>query len=142
MRFLFSPVVISSSQIHSKFNLSTDSETVQVMRWGLIPSFVPNALEQASSYKFATSNARAENILERPSYMDCIKHRRRCVVIAQGYIFRYSELFLLDFMSGGKKIERKCRIIFLWRVKMSHLCLWLASFQLTRNKQWVNFQIS
>ncbi|VDN96937.1 unnamed protein product [Rodentolepis nana] len=55
------------------------------MRWGLIPSFVPNALEKASSYKFATSNARAENILERPSYMDCIKHRRRCVVIAQGF---------------------------------------------------------
>ncbi|KAM3183782.1 hypothetical protein ACTXT7_009696 [Hymenolepis weldensis] len=81
----YNPVVISSSQIHPKFNLSTDSETVQVMRWGLIPSFVPNALEQASSYKFATSNARAENILERPSYMDCIKHRRRCVVIAQGF---------------------------------------------------------
>ncbi|VDL59895.1 unnamed protein product [Hymenolepis diminuta] len=93
-KFLFSPVVISSSQIHSKFNPSTDSETVQVMRWGLIPSFVPNALEQASSYKFATSNARAENILERPSYMDCIKHRRRCVAIAQGYIFRYSEAFV------------------------------------------------
>ncbi|KAM7542357.1 hypothetical protein Aperf_G00000006733 [Anoplocephala perfoliata] len=76
-----SPVIIASSQIHPKVNSATNYEIVQVMRWGLIPSFVSNA----SSNRFATTNARAESILERPSYMDCIKHRRRCVIVAEGF---------------------------------------------------------
>lgn len=81
----YSPVIIASTHVNSAFQSSAQSEVIQVMLWGLIPSFVSNALEQASSgNKFATANARAENILERPSYMDCIKHRRRCVVVAQG----------------------------------------------------------
>ncbi|VDK39340.1 unnamed protein product [Taenia asiatica] len=85
--FLYSsPVIIASTHVNSAFEANAQLEIIQVMLWGLIPSFVSNALEQASSgNKFATANARAENILERPSYMDCIKHRRRCVVVAQGY---------------------------------------------------------
>ncbi|CDS39525.1 protein of unknown function DUF159 [Echinococcus multilocularis] len=83
----FNPVIISSSHLNSAFECNAQLGIVQVMLWGLIPSFVTNALQQASSgNKFATANARAENILERPSYMDCIKHRRRCVILAQGII--------------------------------------------------------
>lgn len=79
-------MIISPAHLNFDFDSKAQYEVVQVMRWGLIPSFVPNALEQAkSSSKFATANARVENILERPSYMDCIKQQRRCVVIAQGY---------------------------------------------------------
>lgn len=87
--FLPSPIIIASSHIHPKVDSASDYEIVQVMRWGLIPSFVSSSLGHTSSNKFATTNARAETILERPSYMDCIKHRRRCVVIAEGYILKF-----------------------------------------------------
>lgn len=93
----FNPVIISSSHLNSAFECNAQLGIVQVMLWGLIPSFVSNTLQQASSgNKFATTNARAENILERPSYMDCIKHRRRCVILAQGF-YEWKKL------EGGKK---------------------------------------
>ncbi|VDM30487.1 unnamed protein product [Hydatigera taeniaeformis] len=91
------PVIIASAHANPSLKSNGHSEVVQIMLWGLIPSFVSNALEQASSGgKFATANARAENILERPSYMDCIKHHRRCVVVVQGF-YEWKKL------AGGNK---------------------------------------
>ncbi|KAL5108055.1 Abasic site processing protein HMCES [Taenia crassiceps] len=90
------PVIIASTHVNSAAE-SNVQLVIQVMLWGLVPSFVSNSLKQASfGNKFATANARAENILQRPSYMDCIKHRRRCVVVAQGF-YEWKRL------EGGKK---------------------------------------
>ncbi|VDD82396.1 unnamed protein product [Mesocestoides corti] len=81
----FNPVLISPTHVKS-CDEDDSAGIIQVMRWGLIASFVPNAVQQASSSsKFATANARAEGILQRPSYRDSFKHGRMCVVVTQGF---------------------------------------------------------
>lgn len=63
-----------------------DEKTVQVMHWGLIPSFVPDAVKQASKpSQFSTANARADTLFERPAYRESLRRGWRCVVIAQGF---------------------------------------------------------
>lgn len=60
--------------------------SVQEMRWGLIPSFVPNHVELASksSHNFATANARSDTLAQRPAYRSSIQHGWRCVIVCQG----------------------------------------------------------
>ena len=50
-----------------------------LMRWGLIPSW---AKDMSIGYRMI--NARAETVAERPSYRTAL-HRRRCLVIADGF---------------------------------------------------------
>lgn len=52
---------------------------VRPMRWGLIPNW---ARDKAIGARMI--NARAETLLEKPSFRSLV-HRRRCVVIADGY---------------------------------------------------------
>ncbi|VDL92992.1 unnamed protein product [Schistocephalus solidus] len=73
------PVIISATS-------GVDEKTVQVMHWGLIPSFVPDAVKQASKpSQFSTANARADTLFERPAYRESLRRGWRCVVIAQGF---------------------------------------------------------
>jgi putative SOS response-associated peptidase YedK len=50
------------------------------MRWGLIPPW----LDEASS-RYATFNARAESVTEKPAYRHAWKQAQRCVMPALGY---------------------------------------------------------
>jgi putative SOS response-associated peptidase YedK len=58
--------------------------TLEVMRWGLIPSW---AEEWAKASKIArtTFNARAEGIDSKPAFRGAWKAGRRCLVVADGY---------------------------------------------------------
>ena len=51
----------------------------KMMRWGLIPSWVKN-----DSFSSKMINARAETVLEKPSFYDLV-HKNRCVVLCDGY---------------------------------------------------------
>nr|VZI45278.1 unnamed protein product [Spirometra erinaceieuropaei] len=73
------PVIISAAH-------GAEEKTVQVMYWGLIPPFVPDAVQQASKpSRFCTANARADTLFERPAYRESLRRGWRCVVIAQGF---------------------------------------------------------
>ncbi|CAL8081926.1 unnamed protein product [Calicophoron daubneyi] len=54
---------------------------IQPMLWGLIPPFVRGD----SPFKFSTSNARIESLLEKPTYGLSMRQGKRCVVLAQGF---------------------------------------------------------
>ena len=56
---------------------------LQVFRWGLVPSWVKTAA-QAAEIRAKTLNARAETVLEKPSFRQAIR-RRRCLVPANGF---------------------------------------------------------
>ncbi|KAF8570120.1 hypothetical protein P879_03756 [Paragonimus westermani] len=54
---------------------------IQPMRWGLVPSFT----RDDSAGAFATSNARIESLLVKPTYGNAMRQGKRCVVLAQGF---------------------------------------------------------
>jgi len=54
--------------------------TLEVMRWGLIPSWAKD-----SKIARSTFNARAEGIDTKPAFRNAWKAGRRCLVIADGY---------------------------------------------------------
>ncbi len=51
-----------------------------MLRWGLIPSW---AQDEKISHKLI--NARSETIAEKPSFRSAVKHRRRCLLPADGF---------------------------------------------------------
>ena len=51
------------------------------MRWGLVPSWWSKPLKEL---KFATFNARAETVAEKPMFRSAFK-RNRCIIPASGY---------------------------------------------------------
>ena len=50
------------------------------LRWGLIPSW---ANDTKIGYKLI--NARSETIAEKPSFRSAFKHKRRCLIVADGF---------------------------------------------------------
>ncbi|KAF7232301.1 hypothetical protein EG68_08069 [Paragonimus skrjabini miyazakii] len=54
---------------------------IQPMRWGLVPSFA----RDDSTAAFATSNARIESLLVKPTYGSAMRQGKRCVVLAEGF---------------------------------------------------------
>lgn len=57
---------------------------IQMMRWGLIPSFVQTD-EQAQSLRVQTINCRTETIFEKASFKDAIL-KQRCLVLVNGFV--------------------------------------------------------
>ncbi|TGZ60106.1 hypothetical protein CRM22_008731 [Opisthorchis felineus] len=72
----FTPVLVLG-----KFVGAESIVAIQPMHWGLVPSFAP----KESSASFATSNARIESLLQKPSYGSSMRQGKRCVVLAQGF---------------------------------------------------------
>jgi putative SOS response-associated peptidase YedK len=60
-----------------------EPERVQLMQWGLIPSWVPDR-EKAGQIRKGTYNARAESLQEKPSFRGALKGGR-CCVISHGF---------------------------------------------------------
>ena len=56
---------------------------LQLFRWGLIPFWVKTAA-QAAEIRVKTLNARAETVLEKPSFRQAAR-QRRCLVPADGF---------------------------------------------------------
>ncbi|MDX8386351.1 MAG: SOS response-associated peptidase [Gallionella sp.] len=57
----------------------SESRHLQLMKWGLIPSWAKDA---AIGYKL--SNARGETVAEKPSFRSAFKHHR-CIIPASGF---------------------------------------------------------
>lgn len=69
-----------------------DSDVIQQMEWGLVPSWADDRSE------FGLINARAETLTERASFSDAYE-RRRCVIPADGF-YEWAET------NGGKEPYR------------------------------------
>jgi len=67
-------------------NLAGDSRTIQMGRWGLIPSWAKDASRQSNAI-----NARVESIAEKPTFKSAFKSRR-CLIPATGYYEWATEL--------------------------------------------------
>jgi putative SOS response-associated peptidase YedK len=62
---------------------SGDPESIQLVKWGLIPFWVRDA-KAASEIRLKTFNARAETIQEKPSFRGAVKSKR-CLVLCRGF---------------------------------------------------------
>jgi putative SOS response-associated peptidase YedK len=73
---------------------SGKNDTIDLLRWGLIPSWVKNQTE-ASEIQFKTFNARAESVNTKPSFSVPF-NSKRCIIPVKGF-FEWQHV-------SGKKI--------------------------------------
>jgi putative SOS response-associated peptidase YedK len=59
------------------------SETISVMHWGLIPSWLRD-IDKVNEFKLNTLNAKAETLLEKPSFRQSVSGKR-CLIIVNGF---------------------------------------------------------
>ncbi len=71
-----------------EWRVITDSPEIQVMNWGLIPSWFKG--EKISDIAAKTLNARSETILEKPSFKNLIG-RNHCIIPSNGF-FEYQKV--------------------------------------------------
>lgn len=64
----------------------------QLFRWGLIPAWVKN-FEQASQLRTSTLNARAESVLEKPSFKLAAQKRRGIVPVTGFFEWKDSKVY-------------------------------------------------
>lgn len=77
-----SPLSSSSSSTEHLESITVCSERVlQVMKWGLIPSWHKG---EPSSFPALLNNCRYEGMMEKPSFRNAISRRQRCVVLVDG----------------------------------------------------------
>jgi len=62
---------------------SGSTGTVQLLRWGLIPSWIRNP-DDAKEIRYKTFNARAESLNSKPSYSKSFRSRR-CIIPVKGF---------------------------------------------------------
>lgn len=62
---------------------NTQPDAVQLMHWGLIPSWTGN-MDKANKLKVNTINARIESLFEKPSFEEAAR-KRHCLIPATGY---------------------------------------------------------
>ena len=59
------------------------SDHIQLMKWGLIPSWIRNAGE-ADAIRYKTFNARAETVRSKPSFSNSFRSKR-CIIPIKGF---------------------------------------------------------
>jgi len=62
---------------------SGSAGTVQLLRWGLIPSWIRNP-DDAKEIRYKTFNARSESLNSKPSYSKSFRSRR-CIIPVKGF---------------------------------------------------------
>jgi putative SOS response-associated peptidase YedK len=62
---------------------SSSPSKVRMLKWGLIPGWTRSD-EDAEEIRLKTFNARAESILEKPSYSSSVKNKR-CIIPVRGF---------------------------------------------------------
>jgi len=80
--YLPSPVLLSSQQSHVSPKSPGTERVLQVMKWGLVPSWHQG--EDASKFPTLLNNCRFEGMLEKPSFRPAVQRRQRCVVLVDG----------------------------------------------------------
>ena len=114
---------IAPSQLILSVIQSDRSRSLVAMKWGLIPSWV----KSLASWKGNLINARAETILEKPSFKGAFKYRPCLIPVTgfyewtksgnskQPYYFRQNKLFALagiwEHWSNGEEELVSCTIV-------------------------------
>ncbi|MBW4562176.1 MAG: SOS response-associated peptidase [Mojavia pulchra JT2-VF2] len=75
-QYNIAPTHMVATALH---NLESNKREFQYLRWGLIPSWAKDPTIGAKLI-----NARAETVVEKPSFRSAFKHRR-CLVLADGF---------------------------------------------------------
>jgi putative SOS response-associated peptidase YedK len=84
---LFQPIFHANAFEFSAWPIvSNSSENIEMMNWGLIPSWA-NTPQAAAEIRTKTLNARIETITEKPSF----KNAKRCIVPSSGF-FEWQEI--------------------------------------------------
>jgi putative SOS response-associated peptidase YedK len=60
-----------------------DPESIDLAKWGLVPFWIRDS-KAAAEIRLKTFNARAETILEKPSFRGAVKSKR-CLVLCRGF---------------------------------------------------------
>jgi putative SOS response-associated peptidase YedK len=82
----------------------TESDQIQVNKWGLIPSWIKTP-EDAEKIRKMTLNARAETVFNLPSYRMAIK-KQRCLVPSTGFFeFHHEEKTVTPYYIHLKEDE-------------------------------------
>lgn len=85
---------------------SENPKRIQLMTWGLIPSWVKD-VEAAKTLMRQTLNARGDTIFEKPSFRDAIK-TRRCLVLVDGFFeWRHEGKVKIPYYVSTKE-EQNC----------------------------------
>ncbi|CAK9290596.1 unnamed protein product [Gordionus sp. m RMFG-2023] len=75
----YNPILINSKHIDP---IKAYSELVIIpMYWTLIPSW----FKKGSNFKLRTINCRKEGVMLKPMFKNALKHKYRCIVLAEGY---------------------------------------------------------
>lgn len=82
--------IAPTQQVLALKNDETGEKAWDYLRWGLIPHW---ARDKSIAHKLI--NARAETVLQKPSFKDAVK-KRRCLVVADGF-------FEWKTVTGGKQ---------------------------------------
>ncbi len=69
---------------------SGSSGKIQLLRWGLIPSWVRD-IEKANDIRYKTFNARAESVDTKPSFSKAFKSKRCIIPVAGFYEWQHAE---------------------------------------------------
>lgn len=87
------PVILSGAHAHVQEALSSSASegdtgesterVIQVMKWGLIPSWHKG---DPRSFPTLLNNCRYDGMLEKPSFRTAVSRRQRCVVLADGLV--------------------------------------------------------
>jgi len=72
-----------TNPLHPVVIRQENEEILTLLQWGLIPAWTPNKTK-AEELKLMTLNARAETLLEKPSFKESFK-KRRCLIPADGF---------------------------------------------------------
>ncbi|KAH0579765.1 hypothetical protein H2248_002602 [Termitomyces sp. 'cryptogamus'] len=107
------------------------------MKWGLVPHW-----SKHEDKTLSTTNARAENLVEGGGMWASIKGKKRCAVLAQGYMFHsFSTAHLLHvpaITNGSPKAKTSFRIS--PNPATAASCSWLLSTTLSSSKAHLSTQ--
>ena len=70
----------SAAEVDGKVGVANAIAKGRAMRWGLIPAW-----SKTPQNKYATFNARAETLSNKPTFRSAWQHSQRCLIPVQGY---------------------------------------------------------
>ena len=76
-------IIMLSDSLNFRQSARVLPEMIQLLRWGLIPSWTRNS-EDANEIRYKTFNARAESVSSKPSFSKSFKSKR-CIIPVKGF---------------------------------------------------------
>ncbi|PRD21654.1 UNVERIFIED_CONTAM: Embryonic stem cell-specific 5-hydroxymethylcytosine-binding protein [Trichonephila clavipes] len=76
------PVIVNGTVVESE--KECENHVLMPMRWGLIPFWYKGNIQECT---LKTNNCRSENFLYKQTFRGAALAGRRCVVLADGFVF-------------------------------------------------------